>query len=358
MNTDYLIIGQGLAGSLLAYTLIQRGKHAVVIDDHHRDCSTVMAAGIVNPISGKRLVLTPDFDRCAPSALKTYQELESLFAQRFYYPKPIRYFFKNKEEIEKFKRNQSCPDSSPHTGDFHPPGYDTQLIHDPLGSYTIHNGGYLDCTLLIQHLRRYFHERQCLREQKFVYDDLILSPGGVFWKDICADKVIFCEGWQAQFNPWFDWIEFNPAKGEILTLYCEAPLPDAVLNCGKWLLPVGRNTYKAGATYGWDPIDCKTTPAAREEISGALEKFITCPFQIIDQQAGVRPIAKDQIPIPFIGLHPRRPQIGIFNGLGSKGVLYAPFLSDHFADYLEKGTMIEGKFNVSKYKERIPKIKK
>ena len=55
MKVDYLIIGQGLAGSLLAWELIQRRCSVVVVDNGNENASQI-AAGLINPITGMRFV--------------------------------------------------------------------------------------------------------------------------------------------------------------------------------------------------------------------------------------------------------------------------------------------------------------
>ncbi|HBA65740.1 MAG TPA: FAD-dependent oxidoreductase, partial [Methylococcaceae bacterium] len=55
MDIDFLIVGQGLAGSLLAFELIQRNAQVMVVDDGRENASEV-AAGLINPVTGIRLV--------------------------------------------------------------------------------------------------------------------------------------------------------------------------------------------------------------------------------------------------------------------------------------------------------------
>jgi len=73
---DYLIIGQGLAGSILAHTLITQGCRVMVIDQHHKGASSKVAAGIINPITGPRLTNGSDFKDHFLTAKAYYAKLE------------------------------------------------------------------------------------------------------------------------------------------------------------------------------------------------------------------------------------------------------------------------------------------
>ena len=53
---DYIIVGQGIAGSCLAFELLERGAKIEIFDESWRDAACLVAAGVINPITGKRLV--------------------------------------------------------------------------------------------------------------------------------------------------------------------------------------------------------------------------------------------------------------------------------------------------------------
>ena len=337
MKTDYLIIGQGLAGSLLSWTLIQKGHSVVVVDNNHYQSSSTVAAGLINPITGKRFVLSEQFNEFFEFACKTYQELELAFQTQFFYPKPLKRLLKNEKEIQLC--NKRLKDSA--YTKFMTADASTEVVH-------IDQAGYCDTSALLNHMAIFLKERDALISEKFDYNDLSIHPPVATWKSIEATTVIFAEGWQAQFNPWFDWIPFNPVKGEILTLHCKSGINDThILNCGKWIVPRGQNTFKAGATYTWEPIDCEPTENGKEEILHDLKKHIPPDTVIKDHRAGVRPVIQDTIPV--IGLHPELPHFGIFNGFASKGSLLIPYYANHFVNRLTQNTPLESRIDVSRF---------
>jgi glycine/D-amino acid oxidase-like deaminating enzyme len=61
MQVDFLIIGQGLAGSLLVRSLRSRGCRVAVVDDRWQSAASQVAAGLMTPLTGRRFTLTPDY---------------------------------------------------------------------------------------------------------------------------------------------------------------------------------------------------------------------------------------------------------------------------------------------------------
>ena len=81
MNTikkDYIIVGQGIAGSVLAATLMMEGKSVIVIDNRHSEASSCVAGGGVNPITGQRFVKSWKSEELQAEMRKTYAAIWAL----------------------------------------------------------------------------------------------------------------------------------------------------------------------------------------------------------------------------------------------------------------------------------------
>ena len=156
---------------------------------------------------------------------------------------------------------------------------------------------------------------------------------------VAARRIVFCQGIDANDNPWFLDVQFKPAKGEILTLRIPGLKEDRVVHRGVWLAPLGNEIFRAGSTYEWNQLDSQPTTQGRDEILFKLREFLRLPFEVIGHQAAVRPIHRNQYPV--LGVHPVYPQLGYFNGLGSKGSLHAPFFARQFAKALSDGGPID-----------------
>ena len=90
---DYIVVGQGIAGTFLSYCLLKEGKKVLVVDDDPVYSSSKVSAGIINYITGRRFVKTWMADTIIPFAKQTYLDMETLLGKKFYYPlgiyKPI-----------------------------------------------------------------------------------------------------------------------------------------------------------------------------------------------------------------------------------------------------------------------------
>ena len=77
MQTDILIIGQGICGTFLSWYLQRAGISHVVIDHPQSNTASKVAAGIINPVTGRRIVKTWLIDEVMPFAQQAYAELSA-----------------------------------------------------------------------------------------------------------------------------------------------------------------------------------------------------------------------------------------------------------------------------------------
>lgn len=334
---DYLIVGQGICGSLLAWKLKKRGKSVLVVDAGHERASSRVAAGMLNPIPGQRLSMAWQLANCLPTLRQTYRELEDAFQQAFLHKRPILRIVSTEREKAYLQERIQDPRYQPYLHinlDSLPEGL---LIPAESIPFLITEGGQLDIPSLIQCLRRWLAEQESLCEEIFLHRDLIPNPNGAQWKDWHFSQVVFCEGWQVIHNPWFAHLPFDPVRGAILTL---TPPPDTIppwiLNCGQWLLPTADGRLKAGSTYERNHLEVGVcTEADIDTICTSLERHWKPPLRehIVSGEYGIRPCTRSNRPV--LGRHPEHPRLAIFNGLGSKGSLFAPWLADLLIEHLE-----------------------
>ena len=330
MTIDYLIIGQGLAGSLLAWELMQRG-YTVVIVDNGRENASQVAAGLINPVTGMRLVKSADVNRLLPAAKQCYAQLADVFQQAFYIQKPMLRLFRSDQELTHGLKRRADPEYQDYLGEVTLP--DQTINTTPFGFLQQKQTGYLLTRPLLSCLKDFFIESRCYRLTAVDYRDIQLQPT-LRWQDIVPKQIIFCEGYQATRNPWFSWLPFQPVKGEILTLQHQSPLADNILNFGDWLIPLDSRHIRVGATFDRDNLNTKPTERGKNALLNALKPIPVDLAQatLINHQAHIRPCTLDKH--PFLGRHPQHPQLAIFNGFGAKGSLQIPWYSQHFADAL------------------------
>jgi glycine/D-amino acid oxidase-like deaminating enzyme len=344
---DYLIVGQGLAGSLLAWQLLGEECSVTILDHNHHQSASMVAAGIINPFTGKRFLYTENFHEYLPVAIKTYRELEKIFQQQFYFPLSTQRVFNTPEEKELWQRQKDKNALSDDAAFFQPSPKINPLLHAPHGSAIFTEGGYCDTHSLLLSLRELFKKKNVLINAELNYNDIKILADGIMWQDQQFRRVIFCEGFQVKNNPWFKDFPFSPSKGEILTLQSSEKLPRVIFNNGKWLLPVEDKNCKAGATFQWKNVDCLPTEEGKSEIMQELQLFLKPNLTVTDHRAGVRVSGKDLAPL--IGMHPKHPQLGIFNGFGTKGVLMIPALAQNFMDFLLHQKPLPKKVNLQRF---------
>ena len=329
MQIDVLLVGQGLAGSLLAWELTQRKFRVLVVDNGAENASRV-AAGVVNPVTGQRLVIQPNLEQLLPAAMALYRQLAEYFRQEFYVAMPMLKIIRSAKEralVEQRLVNTVYQ----HYLD----GWFTvaQGMNAPNGVLRQRHTGYLKTELLLNQLRDFLTNKGCYRQEEMNFSDIRLEPD-LAWRGIEARHIVFCEGHRALANPWFGGLPFQVVKGEILGCESHADLPRQILNYGHWLVPVADRQFKTGASFEPGRLDPVPTPQARQILLDSLNSVCPGyrPVNIFQHRAGIRPATLDKH--PFIGTHPRYRQLHIFNGFGAKGSLTIPWYAAKFADYL------------------------
>ena len=114
-------------------------------------------------------------------------------------------------------------------------------------------------------------------------------------------------------------------KGEILTIHAPGLTEDFILNKKVFVLPVGNHRFKVGSTYDWEDLTEQPTELGKRSIVERLERLINVDYTTENHQAGIRPTMIDRRPV--IGFHPVYKNLAVFNGLGTKGVMLAPYFA-------------------------------
>lgn len=347
MDYDYLVVGQGLAGTVLGYTLQQKGKSVYFIDKGLNHSSSMVAAGIFNPVTGKRMVKTWKADTLFPFLFPFYKQFEQDYNIRILYDIPAYKPFNNTEE-QNYWYSRSTGDAI--SAYIHIDPYDPaigNIIHNDLGGMEILYSGYVDVSAFINVYRDHLVKQNLLSNDYFRYEQLYIEDDQVNYSGLTAGKVIFCEGYQAAWNPWFKQLPYVSVKGELCLIEMDVPRPSHIINKNVFLIPLDYKTFKAGATYDWEFLDAIPSNKGKALLERELNFMLKPAYTVIDQKAGVRPVFKDRR--PCIGLHPEYPQLGIFNGMGSKGVSLAPYFADHFYTCLERNEDPEKEVNVRRF---------
>lgn len=335
MKTDFLIVGQGLAGSLLAWHLIDAGKRVLVVDRDEEDTSSKVAAGLVTPLAGARFRLPDGLEERLDYARSFYWRLEERSGLSLFHHRRIIRLFRGEDEARLWRERLAEDDVR--YDRFHAPlALEPGRLHAPFGGFEMKEGGWLDVPAFLAYTRQVLLERASYAIAALNPDDLSVGPGGVRWKNVSASGIIFCEGWRGGQNRFFDWIPMRPTGGDILDLEIPELAGDPrIVNGGGWLVPAEGSRFRGGATYHHGARETPSLEIARGEILAKIAALTPAVPKVMGHRRALRPtIRRSQV---FVGTHPARPSLAYFNGLGSKGTLNGPWHAKILARHLLHG---------------------
>jgi len=347
MLLDCIIVGQGIAGTVLSYELLKEHKTFIVVDNNPPDSSSKIAAGLYNPVVFKRLAKSWMIEELLPVAHNTYKEMAGLLGKNFMFEKEIVKLFVSREEQHFWIKKSKTEEMKIYlSSEVHPyPCH--QFIESPTGFAKVKKAGYLAIFDLLINYQDFLRKNKLLKTATFLYNDLRIENETVHWKEYKAKKVVFCEGYKAINNPFFSWLPFVLTKGQLLTIKVENLNIQEIINKGVFILPLGDDLFKIGATYEWNKIDEQQTEKGKAELLSKLEKILKTPYEVVEHKAGIRPTVKDRR--PFLGVHPKFKNLVIFNGMGTKGVLLAPYFAKELIAFLEKKKNLHIEVNIERY---------
>lgn len=321
---DLLILGQGLAGSWLAYLAHKKGLSVTVIDNGHKESATTVAAGLVDAITGKRFSLTAGVPKSILDTVAFYRELETEWGAPLYsHNIHSERLFIDETNKEKYEKRKDWPEFSQYYANEIKPG-ESQIMTADLGGVSLKQSGLMNTTIFLETTRDFLKGIGAHKEMEVNWDEITISEDEIIINDVQARRVVDCRGFSASTNPLFPELHYRHAKGEVLILKLNAPDNEvpAVYNQRYWLARQHNGLYKFGATYEWNDLTPAPTETGYDELINAARKLIKVDFEVIDHIAAVRCIPKQNIPYAF--WHPTHKNVGILTGLGSKGVMLAP----------------------------------
>jgi len=353
MNVTYIIVGAGLAGLSMAHFCQQNNKSFIVIDNGQRTSSKV-AGGMFNPVVLKRFTAIWESQAQLDLANEFYPETERLLGKSFYHKLPVYRKFASIEEQNNWFLACDNPLTAPFLND-HLYKENFSYIKSDLGFGEVYNTGYLEVNLFVTAYQDYLKKQNLLIESSFDYNEIEVSESELKYQNITAGHIIFAEGFSMLQNPFFNYLPLDGTKGELLYVKIPDLKLKSIVKSGIFIIPIGEDFYKVGATYDWqDKTDNPTTDGKSELIEG-LETLISCPYEIVKHLAGIRPTVKDRRPL--VGAHFKFKNIHILNGLGTRGVLLAPYLADKLIRNIENGVPLDKNIDVLRYYRKLQLIK-
>lgn len=345
-HSKYLIIGQGLAGSILAWKLSQSGQSVHVIDNNHRTSSSIVAAGMINPLAGLRYSRPEHMEYWLDSAFTFYEDISIQLGLSIIHKKDMVRIFFSEKQISAYQRQKEKLNSDRYFGE-------SFAHHDnvkaPLGGFMQQETGYIEIKPLLAAIKSWLIENKQYSNENLNCDQISIEEHCLRIGQYSADNIIFCEGYQLKENPWFNYLPLTPDKGEMLTFKGDLGLSDHIINGAYWLIPTHNGDYRFGATHEHDQLDEKNTKEKRKLLDQGLSGLINTADQAIDikQIAGVRPATQDRMPL--IGTHNSHKNLHVFNGFGARGSLTIPYYAQILCDNLTANVSLPIDANIKRF---------
>lgn len=336
------MVGQGVAGTLLAWSLLRRGAQVRVADGDLPGASSSVAAGIINPVTGKRFVKSWRFEQFFPMARAVYGQLEQELSLSIWQEKPIVRLLATPEEANDWALRCAMPDYVDYLAELPDAGGWSPLVPPGFRFGAIRRAARVELAALLTAFRRRLTEGGLFLGKKLDYAEV-----GRLAADY--DHVVFCEGYRAEDNPFFPLLPWQIAKGEALLLRFADPRAAQMTDMLKktmTLVPLGDGTFWAGGSYQWHYPDLEPSAGERDFMLRHLREMLAAPFEVVGHVAGVRPTVKDRRPL--LGQSRLNPKFFIFNGLGTKGALLAPYWAEHLAGHILEGKPLDAEVDASR----------
>lgn len=346
MLVDYILVGQGLAGSILANHLINAGCSVMVFDDPLLSNSSKIAGGLYNPVTGRKMVKTWNADNLFGYLTDYYPKLQQQLEADFVNDIPIYRPFISPEELNEWMGKSADIDYSKYVQAVHNSSAYGSQVSDDFGGILLNQSGFVDTGKLLEVSAKFLVERKSLTKGYFNPAHLKLEEGFASYQGIKCKSVVFCNGHKSLEEQYFGWIPLRPVKGELLIIKTKENLR-VIHNRGVFVIPLGNGLCKVGSTYDHQNLDEKPTIEAKNVLVHKLNELVKFPYEIEYQLAGVRPATKDRKPI--IGQHPKFKSLISFNGFGTKGVSLVPYYAKQLTEFLTNENGIDSEVNIERF---------
>ncbi len=344
---DYLIVGGGIAGLCFAELCLQNNKSFILVTDDSQNSSKI-AGGLYNPVILKRFSSLEDAELQLNYLSEFYYAIEERLKIQINFPLPLLRKFFSIEEQNNWFQAADQPKLAPFLS--------TQIVKKKIPGIEsafdyglVLKTGYLETALFLKKYHDYLHLINHLRKETFDYSILEIKNDFTKYKDIKAKKVVFAEGFGLHANPYFNYLPLDGTKGELFIIKAPELKLKEIINTSVFILPLGNDLFKVGATYNWLDKTDNPTEEGKKELITRINEILQCEFEIISHFAGVRPTVKDRKPL--VGTNPEFKNLYILNGLGTRGVMLGPYSAKILFNFIEKGDDVPLHYSIKRFKK-------
>ncbi|MEJ7587711.1 MAG: FAD-binding oxidoreductase [Ferruginibacter sp.] len=325
-----LIVGQGIAGTVMAFMLHKNNLAFTVIDPGIANTSSRIAAGMFTPVSGRRKTIQPVTLQQIPFAIKIYEQIQLLLGTVILHLQHVYQVCDSAEERRELVNKLVNAE------------FKKYIVTDPplqpnikqdTGAYEVILSGWLDCELMLDGFAHWLRQKKALLNEIFIYNDLQFGEAVMEYHGMRFNNIVFCEGYSAIDNPFFKNENIIPCKGDILTIRSDHLKTDRIIKKnGTYIISKDNNSFTAGSTYQWNNSTTEPDENSRKQIELKLEELLTGPYLTTSHKSAIRPTTRSRDVIAK--QHPEHKGMFMLNGLGTKGVLQGPWWASQLVEIL------------------------
>ena len=342
---DIVIVGQGIAGTILAFYLLKKNISFIVIDSIKKSqlSSSKIALGVYNPLVLKWITKSWEADNQIAELFNFCKLFEDFFQKKIHYKKNIYRILHTNYEVNNWNDKQSFNKLKKYM--------DPELKSFPFSKELfgmVLNSGWVDVNFMLDIFLNYIKEKNLFINEKFDYKRVCFQKDCIEYKDIYCKKIVFCEGSAMNKNPFFNNLSLVPTKGETLKIYSPQLKLTKILHTGVMIIPLGDDLYHIGSTFDRDDLTIKATEDGKKKMINKLPFLKNIEYKIMEHHASHRPATIDRKPI--LGSYLKYKNLFVFNGLGSRGILQSPYLSKKLIDLMFEGKEIMPEISINRFK--------
>lgn len=349
MEVDYIIVGCGLAGIAFAETCLQNNRSVFVFDNNSQTSSTI-AAGLYNPVILKRFSGLQDAQLQLDLLNTFYAKIENRINIKLDFKLPIIRKFSSVEDQNNWFAAADKPSLSPFLS--------LEIIKkkyigidSPFDFGEVLQTGYVDTAALLDGYKGFLKSQKIYSDAAFDHQKIAFSNDYCIYHNIRVKNIVFAEGYGMHNNPYFNYLPLDGTKGELFIIRAEKLNLNLIVNANVFILPLGQDLFKVGATYNWYDKTNNPSEEGKAELIDRIDEILTCDYEIIAHYAGVRPTVKDRKAL--VGTHPEHKNIHILNGLGTRGVMLAPTMARDLFHSIENGDILDKNVDIKRFQKLL-----
>ncbi len=347
---DYLIVGLGLCGAWLAYFLRENGSTVDVYDGQTQLSASEVSGGIINPVTGRRVVTTWLADELIPWLSNTMSRIGISANRKFISPKTTLSFpgsLQMKLAYEKRVEEENRFISSISNEEEIMRYFNTTYL-----PYSINSTFIVHAKQFITYVKELLLHNHSFFSKNIDESILELKDEAIVYDSVKYKKIIYANGYAAMNSIYWKNLPFVPNKGQALIV--EIPhLPDtAMYKFGMLtLVPIDQGMWWVGSSNELRFDNDLPGQAFLSEAVITLKAILKQPFTIKKHLSAIRPATVERR--PFVGVHPLYKQIAILNGMGSKGCSLAPWFAKQLTHLLKENIPIDKDADVIRFSKLL-----